>query len=596
MRFVRTGVAGIGLGLLAAVLVATSAPAAEKAAPAAVLKGPAPSEATYDDPLGRSTPQGTVVGFLRAMQRQDYERAVEFLDTKQTGKRARELAIEMEYILDQGISTTTGVLSTRPDGNLQDDLPPNRETIGVVRTKKGEYRIQLDRVQKENNPPVWLFASETLKYVPRIYEEIDVPWIERQLPAALTETRLAGHPLYRWVLAALMLPLAFLVGWLVTALLMALAHRTLRKRFGEKVLETVERAKNPLRLIVAAAVIYIYSWGVFSLLGQLFWQLLASTLAVVGLIWRAIHLIDAVSEIVESRRPEAANAVVRLAATLLKTLAVVVGLVIIFTYFAGINVTAVVAGLGVGGLAVAFAAQKTIENFFGGVFLVWDKPIRLGDYCKAGDVAGTGEHIGLRSTQIRTLNRTVVSVPNGQLSAVSIENFTLRDRFLFKHTLNLRYETTAEQLRFVLASIRELLYRHPRVDSPTARIRFVAFGPSSIDLEIFAYVLETAQENFLAIQEDLLLRIMDLVESSGSGFAFPSQTLYMARDGGLDAEKGRGAAEAVARWRREGELPFPDHRPVRVSQLEGTLDYPPEGSVLKEKDAGRQDGPSLQTK
>jgi MscS family membrane protein len=580
---IRRWTARLGLALLAAALFSAAAGAADKAAPAAALKGALQAEATYDDPLGRSTPQGTVVGFLKAMQREDYERAVDYLDTRQTGKRARELAVELEYILDQGISTATGVLSTKPEGNLQDDLSANREEIGLVRTKKGEYKILLERVQKENNPPVWLFAAETLKSVPRIYEEIDVPWIERKLPAALTETRLLGHPLYRWVLAVLMVPLAFVVGWLVTALLMALVREPLRKRFGETNLQKLEKTKIPLRLIFAAAAIYIYSWGVFSLLGQLFWQFMASTLAVVGLMWLAIHLIDAVSEIVEGRRPEAANAVVRLAATLLKTLAVVVGLVVIFYYFAGINVTAVVAGLGVGGIAVAFAAQKTIENFFGGVFLVWDKPIRLGDYCKAGDVAGTVEHIGLRSTQIRTLARTVVSVPNGQLSSVSIENFTLRDRFLFRHTLNLRYETTPDQLRYVLAGIRELLYKHPRVDSATARIRFVAFGPSSLDLEIFAYVLETVQESFLAVQEDLLLRIMDLVEASGAGFAFPSQTVYMAKDGGLDAEKARKAVEAVRHWRGEDNLPFPDHRQARISQMEGTLDYPPEGSALLEK-------------
>lgn len=578
-----------GLALLAVAVIATAAPAAEKAAPAAAPKGPAPAETTYDDPLGRSTPEGTVLGFIRAMQREDYERAVEFLDTKQTGKRARQLAAELVFILEQGISAAAGTLSAKPDGNLQDSLPVNREGIGVVKTKKGEYTIQLERVQKENNPPVWLFSSETLKLVPRIYEEIDVPWVEQQLPAAMTETRLAGQPLYRWVLAVLMFPLALLVGWLVTGLLSLLLRTPLQERFDETVLHKLKLAKNPLRLTVAAGALYIYSRSVFSLLGQLFWHFVASTMAAVGLVWLAIHLIDAGSGIIERRRPEAANAVVRLTATLLKTLAVVIGLVVIFYYSAGINLTAVVAGLGVGGIAVAFAAQKTIENFFGGVFLVWDKPIRLGDYCKAGEHAGTVEHIGLRSTQIRTLARTVVSIPNGQLSAVSIENFTLRDRFLFKHTLNLRYETTADQLRFVLASIRELLYRHPRVDSPTARIRFVAFGPSSIDLEIFAYILETAQEPFLAVQEDLLLRIMDLVESSGSGFAFPSQTLYMARDGGLDAEKGRSAAEIVDRWRQEGELPFPDHRRVRVSQLEGTLDYPPEGSVMKEKDTGKKE-------
>ena len=359
----------------------------------------------------------------------------------------------------------------------------------------------------------------------------------------------------------------------------------LHRRLDEALLQKIEQLRNPLLLLFVAASVYIISLGSLSLLGRLFWTFLASTIAVISMMWLAIHLIDVGAEMIERRRPKAANAVIRLSATLLKALAVVTGLVIVFYYFAGINLTAVVAGLGVGGIAVAFAAQKTIENFFGGVFLVWDKPIRLGDFCKAGEHQGTVEHIGLRSTQIRTLNRTVVSIPNGQLSSISIENFTLRDdRFLFRHTLNLRYETTTEQLRYLLAQIRELLYQHPRVDSATARIRFVGFGPSSLDVEIFAHALETTQEAFLAVQEDLLLRIMDLVESSGSGFAFPSQTLYMSKDEGLDKKKG---GEAVRRWRDEGELPFPDHSPARVSQLDSTLEYPSGDSVLR----GKKDHP-----
>jgi MscS family membrane protein len=124
------------------------------------------------------------------------------------------------------------------------------------------------------------------------------------------------------------------------------------------------------------------------------------------------------------------------------------------------------------------------------------------------------------------------------------------------------------------------------VDSATARARFIGFGQSSLDVEVFAYVLETVNEVFLAVQEDLLLRIMDLVETSGSGFAFPSQTLYMAKDGGLDAEKIRAATEAVGHWRDQGELPFPDHRSARVSQLDGTLEYPPKGSVSSPKKEG----------
>ena len=585
MLMIRRCLIGLILMGISALLIVQGAQAAEKATPAAT-KGPIQVEITYDDPLGRSTPQGTVVGFLKAMQREDYERAVDYLDTRQTGKRAEQLALELNYILNEGLSTLTTALSVKPEGNLQDNLPDNRELVGTVKTKKGEYKILLERVQKESNPPVWLFSSETLKLVPQIYEEIDIPWLERHLPAAMAEYRFAGQPLYRWIIPLLVIPLVLVIGWLFTKLLLALVRKPMRRRFGDVVMMKLRGIRNPLMLLFAAGAVFMLSLGSASLLARLFWTFLASTTAVVGLTWLFLYLIDAGAEIIERRRPEAANAVIRLSATLLKALAVIVGLVVIFYYFAGINLTAVVAGLGIGGIAVAFAAQKSIENFFGGLFLVWDKPIRLGDYCKAGEHAGTVEHIGLRSTLIRTINRTVVSIPNGQLSSISVENFALRDRFLFKHTLTLRYETTADQLRYLLAQIRELLYQHPRVDSTTARIRFVAFGASSLDAEIFAYVLEKDYDAFLAVQEDLLLRIMDLVESSGSGFAFPSQTVYMAKDGGLNADKSREAADAVKKWRDESELPFPDHRPGRVSQLDGTLEYPPKGSVLSPKKEG----------
>jgi MscS family membrane protein len=586
MLLIRKYARSFAPALLLILLIVVDAQAAGKSTPASALKGPTQAEVTYDDPQGRSTPQGTVLGFLKAMQREDFEQAIDYLDTRQTGKRAEKLAGELFHILNVGQLAATATLSSKPEGNLQDGLPVNRDTLGVVKTKKGEYRILLERVQRENNPPIWLFSSETLKLVPQIYEEIDIPWLEQQLPPVLTESKVVGYSIYRLFFIVLALPLAFGAGWLLTKLLSVLMRGPLRRRFDEPFLQKIARTRTPLLLIFAAAVILACDRFALSLLTRIFFMFVASTMAVVGLVWLVIHFIEAGAEIIEKRRPEAANAVIRLSATLLKTLAVIIGLVVIFYYFAGINLTAVVAGLGVGGIAVAFAAQKTIENFLGGLFLVWDKPIRLGDVCKAGDYTGTVEHIGIRSTQIRTPSRTVVSIPNGLLSSISVENLTQRDSILFKHTLNLRYETTADQLRYILAQIRELLYQHPRVDSTTARIRFVGFGQSSIDLEIFAYVLETEYEAFLPVQEDLLLRIMDLVEASGSGLAFPSQTVYMSKDGGLDMEKGRAAAEAVKKWRDQGELPFPDHRPARVSQLDDTLDYPPKGSVLSKKKEG----------
>ena len=145
-------------------------------------------------------------------------------------------------------------------------------------------------------------------------------------------------------------------------------------------------------------------------------------------------------------------ALARLLNKTIKAIIIIIGATFIF-YMANLNLTAVITGLGVGGIAIAFAAQKTLENLFGGVMIISDQPIRVGDFCRAGEFQGIVEDIGLRSTKLRTLNRTVVSVPNGQLAMMSLENFTVRDKILFRHKFQLRYESSADQLRFVIAGI-----------------------------------------------------------------------------------------------------------------------------------------------
>ncbi len=247
----------------------------------------------------------------------------------------------------------------------------------------------------------------------------------------------------------------------------------------------------------------------------------------------------------------------------------------------GLNVTGILAGLGIGGLAVALAAQKTVENLFGGVTLILDQPVRVGDFCRFGDRVGTVEEVGLRSTRIRTLDRTVVSIPNGHFASLELENFTVRDRMWLHPTIGVRYETTSDQLRHLLVEIRRMLYAHPRVDSRPARIRFVNFGAYSLDLEIFAYVLTSDYDEFLAIREDIYLRIMDIVDRSGTGFAFPSQTTYFARDPGLDTAKQEAAQAQVAAWREQDALYLPDFPPSAVADLRETLDYPPRGSAQR---------------
>jgi MscS family membrane protein len=198
-----------------------------------------------------------------------------------------------------------------------------------------------------------------------------------------------------------------------------------------------------------------------------------------------------------------------------------------------VNVSALLAGLGVGGLAVALAGQRTVENLFGGMVLILDQPVRVGDFFRYGDKLGTVEDIGLRSVKIRTLDRTLVSIPNGNFSQMELENFAARDKIRLSTTLGLRYETTAAQLETVIRELRQALLAHPKVDPDPARVRFTRFGAYSLDVEILAYVKTSDFNEFLEVQQELFLRFMRVVEDAGTGFAFPSQTLYLGRDAGL---------------------------------------------------------------
>jgi MscS family membrane protein len=216
----------------------------------------------------------------------------------------------------------------------------------------------------------------------------------------------------------------------------------------------------------------------------------------------------------------------------------------------GISVAPLIAGLGVGGLAVALAAQHTVENFIAGLVLYADKPVRIGENCQFGEHQGTVEQIGLRSTRIRGSDRTVVSIPNSEFAKLRLVNYTRRDKIPLKTVLGLRYETTADQLRHVLAALRQLLTRHPQIHAESVRVRFTGYGAYSLDVEVFALAETNDWATFLAIQEDVLLEVMDVVTGSGCGFAFPSQTHYMATDTGVDAEA-RRRAEAEVRDLRE---------------------------------------------
>jgi MscS family membrane protein len=407
---------------------------------------------------------------------------------------------------------------------------------------------------------------------------------EGVLPAFVLETRFLGMLLWQWLGLGLLVLLALLASSLITRLALRALH-PLRASGAPATSQFAAAITGPLRVGIALAM--VAGGGLLLSLppsAERLLVLLEKGLTIVLLTWLLLRVIDVAALLVGSalvaRERPAALAILPVARATAKVVAVALAVIAVLQT-AGIAVTGVLAGLGIGGLAVALAAQKTLEHLFAGIALMLDQPVRVGDFCRFGDQLGTVEEIGLRSTRVRTLERTVVSVPNADFASMRLENFARRDRIWLRVVLGLRYETTPDQLRYVLVEIRRLLYSHPRVDPAPARIRLVGFGAHALELEVFAYVPTTDFDEFLAVREDIYLRMMDIVAASGTTFAFPSQTLYLGRDRGLDPARAAEAEARVRAWREGGEMLLPDFPPATIAALGGTLDYPPEGSAAR---------------
>lgn len=590
MSFIKRGLeSGVLPRLMAGVLLLALMLALPAYGQVPLSKPPAPAASgppQSPDALGRDTPAGTVVGFMRAASEKNFQRAAQYLDTRGIRDGVEEHIRQLHAVLNRGLSSRDlAQLSRVPEGTLEDGLAPTVERVGVVKTKSATLDIVLERVSPSDGAPIWRFSATTLKEVPALYQEVRPLWIEGQLWAPLRETRFLDVPLWQWLVIPLSLLLVIAVARLLSRGLFAIMRPVFFWITGERGAARRAEITGPIRVIaLSLAVSFWFSVTTLPLLARFTLGRLAVAFGIVGVAWLLMRFIDVGTQLAEARLRRANDlggiTIAQLIGRLGKVLTVLVAALTLL-YIANVDLTTALAGLGIGGIAIALAAQKTIENLLGGIMIISDQPVRVGDFCRAGDVLGTVESIGLRSTRIRTLDRTVVSIPNGNLATQNLENYGIRDKFWFRPTLALRYETQADQLRYVLAEIRRMLYEHPQVENDAARIRFARFGSSSLDLDVFAYVRSGDMAGFLEVQEDLLLRIMDIVERSGTGFAFPSSTTYLARDSGLDKDKTQEAIGAVKRWREQDELPFPNFHPSRISGFENRIEYPPPGSDVR---------------
>lgn len=363
-------------------------------------------------------------------------------------------------------------------------------------------------------------------------------WWLRYLPDSFTSPGPLGLSWADWMATAVLLGLSWLLGRVVARATRSLLGHAVRRTPTQWDDMLLARLGAPITVAGAALVlILLLTWlplhptagGWLSGLGRgtLFFSVF----------WAVVRALDTLGTLLMesswAQSSGSSRSLISLGVRVAKVALVLLGVIWALSLL-GYPVGTLVAGLGIGGVALALAAQKTVENLFGAVSLAVDQPIRVGDLVRLDELLGTVEAIGLRSTRLRTLDRTVVAIPNGKLAEMRIENLSARDRMRLACTLGLVYGTSAEQMREVLAGLERVLREHPKIWPDSLLVRFKQFGPCSLDIEVMAWFVTQDWSEFCAIRQELLLEFMAVVERAGTALAFPTQTVHLIASGARD--------------------------------------------------------------
>lgn len=475
------------------------------------------------DPFGRDNPRSTVTNFLEACHSNQYGRAAQYLDLGKLPLKVRaeegpQLAKQLEAILNSDSHFDPLRLSQDPQGNPSDSQNPTVEHVATVVKDGKSFPLDLERVQ-QNNLQVWLFSAQTVAEIPGLVPSTAESAIEARLPRVLVEFALVDTPIWKWIAlfaAAIIILLIFrLAAHLLTRILLRLERRS--TRHPRRWLWT-QAILDPA-VVFCAVIAFRVVEGLLdpSALARLYIARFLLLVLTASVAWGLVNLVDVfmgrLDRVLNAKQRIVSQSLIYLGRRFFKILIVCFAAVTVLSNW-GYDMTTIVAGLGVGGIAVALAAQSTIANVFGGVSVIGDAPVIVGDFGNFGGVIGNVMDIGMRSTRVRTLNRTVISIPNSSFAGMNLENYSLRDKILFNPTFQIKRTTPKDQIRHVMAGIQDDLAKNKMVEIGPTPVRISALSAASFAMEIFAYVLTSDIDEFYKVEAELFLTIDDVLAAN----------------------------------------------------------------------------------
>jgi MscS family membrane protein len=486
-----------------------------------------------DDRVDPESPRASMQRFADLTARGRWEEAARFLDLGgHVDAEGVARTHRLREVLDRYVGVDPGALSPEPQGDPDDGLPPRVDEVGRVpgATAAGDP-VRVARREYDDGVR-WVFTRATVRHVDGWYEHMEGRWVRAHLPRWWLRPWARGLLRWQWAALAVAFVLALALGQVLGRLTIAVSAPVLRRAVALRAESMSAHALAPLSLLWAVGLVSVATGSLgLSRVGDAFVQDLLRALLFAGLfwaLWRTIALLArAFHDSVWARAHPGSVTVVPLIAQAARVMLACVSVVAVLSAL-GYPVASLLAGLGLGGLALALAAQKTGEHLLGSVAIGLDQPFRVGDVVKLDEHTGTIESVGLRSTRVRTFDRTLVTIPNGKLADLRVENYTQRDRIRMKETVALDLDTSAERVRAVLAALEAVLRAQPELWPDDVYVYLKGMRADALEVEVIAWFKTSEIEVFRVYRQEVLLGFLEALEALGARIARPSQTLHLS--------------------------------------------------------------------
>lgn len=469
------------------------------------------------DEFNRGSPRSAIESYLDANRKGNYSEAIHYLDFTTVNQAIRKMPKEdvaksLSLVLDRALWIDLPTLSDEYLGFVNDGIVGNRDLVGNITLGDKQIPFFIHQVSRDDGVMVWKIAGVSINFLPQLYKKYGDGPIGEVLTEFVPNVKIMGLLLWQWLTLLFMVIVGFIVVWAPTKFIADI----IAKRSHVMSAQVAAILTGPIRMLVLLLLLRAYC-PLMNLPPAIWKATQGNTLLIIAFTWTILAIINIfrnffVARLLKEERQSVAKLLQPLT-TMLKII-IVITAAVVWMENLGFDASAIVAGLGIGGLAFALAAQKSIENLIAAITLYVSAPVKIGNLCKIDKDLGFIEEIGLRYTKVRTLDRSLINISNAVFADLKLENYSERNRIRFKPELVLSYNSTKKQIDNVLSDIKKMLDEHENICDKPCRVRLANYLEHGYSISVMSYVDTTLFAVYAEVSNELNLAIIDILNNN----------------------------------------------------------------------------------